>query len=437
MVGTLSFNTGSGQKTFRCEGAAIATSFHGADLILLRFKPQHHAVPQFRVLNEKIQALTREVQRRILAEEAVRQSETLFREMADAMPQIVWAARPDGTLDYYNRRWYELTGSSQGEIGDQSWLPILHPDDRERCREVWYQAVRTGSKYEIEYRFKFPHEPRYRWHLGRALPARDATGRIVRWFGTCTDIDDQKLAEERLERAVAQRTASLREALTHMEEFSYSVSHDLRAPVRAMQGYAEALLTEYAARLDDTACHYLERIARAGARMDKLILDVLTFSQLTRADVRIEPVALHKLVQEVLQQFPALQPPRADIQVMPLPSVLAHEPSLTQVVSNLLANAVKFVLPGVHPAIRIRSESAGPFVRVWFEDNGIGILPEHQERIFDLFERSHPDKKYEGTGLGLAIVRRAMERMGGRVGVESDGVNGSRFWIELLRLPAP
>ncbi|MBA4148394.1 MAG: PAS domain-containing sensor histidine kinase [Verrucomicrobia bacterium] len=386
---------------------------------------------EFTILNEKIQELTGKIRQRVAVEEALRQSESLFRELADAMPQIVWASRPDGTLDYYNRRWYELTGTREGDFGDQSWLPILHPDDRQRTLDSWYDSVRTGRDYQIEYRFKFPGENNYRWHLGRALCIRDAERNIIRWFGTSTDIDHQKLAEERLEGAVAERTASLQEAIAQLEEFSYSVSHDLRAPVRAMRGYGQTLLADYAERLDEEGRNFLSKIVRAGERMDKLILDVLTFSKVARAEMELQTVCLTKLVHEVIEQYPDLQSSEAEIEVSPLPSVIGHEPSLTQAISNLLTNATKFVPDGVTPKVRIHAQTEGSHVRVWFEDNGIGIPPEYQGKIFGMFERIHPENKYSGTGIGLAIVSRALKRMDGQVGVESDGVNGSKFWIRL------
>lgn len=247
-------------------------------------------------------------------------------------------------------------------------------------------------------------------------------------------IERQKAAEN-LERMVNERTASLHEAIAQMEEFSYSVSHDLRAPVRAMQCYAEVLMEDYGARLDETAKKYLDRIIGSGARMDRLIQDVLTYSRLSRREVQLQPVHLDKLARELVHQHLDLGPSRAEISVEgQLLSVVGHEPSLTQAISNLLNNAVKFVAPGATPRIRIHTEQRNGDVRLWIEDNGIGIKPEYQHRLFSVFERVHPEKNYEGTGIGLAIVRKAAERMGGKVGVESDGVTGSRFWIQL---PAP
>jgi len=217
-----------------------------------------------------------------------------------------------------------------------------------------------------------------------------------------------------------------------MEEFSYSISHDLRAPVRAMQGYARAVLDDYGARLDDTARSYLERIVRGGTRMDRLIQNVLTYSRLSRREIQLHPVALDKLVHEIVNQYPEMQAARAGITIRGrLPPVMGHDASLSQAISNLLNNAIKFVPPGTFPEIRLWTEQNNGHVRLWIEDNGIGIRPEYQHRLFSLFERIHPESKYEGTGIGLAIVRKAVERMNGKVGLASDGFTGSRFWIEL------
>ena len=160
-----------------------------------------------------------------------------FRQLADAMPQIVWTARPDGYLDYYNRRWYEFTGFPEGEGGDDSWKPILHPDDLQRCLDRWYESVRTGQPYEIEYRFRDRRTGEYRWHLGRALPVRDESRRIVNWFGTSTDINDRKRAEE-----------ALGEADRRKDEFLATLAHELRNPLAPIRNALHILKSPEADR---------------------------------------------------------------------------------------------------------------------------------------------------------------------------------------------
>ena len=283
-------------------------------------------------------------------------------------------------------------------------------------------------------------------------PVRNSEGRIVGASKIARDITERKRAEEELrqtrqqlivtnqnlEERVLQRTASLQAAIAQMEEFSYSVSHDLRAPVRVMKGYAEAVIEDYGDRLDAKGRDYLERIVRGSSRMERLIHDVLTYSRLGRGDFHLQPVLLQKLIPEIVQQYPGMQPPNAEISIRdPLLPVIGHEPSLTQAISNLLSNGVKFVARGTVPRLQIWTEPRNTNVRLWIEDNGIGIKAEYQRRLFSMFERVHQDKSYDGTGIGLAVVRKAVERMGGTVGIQSDGITGSSFWIELPALPQP
>lgn len=240
-------------------------------------------------------------------------------------------------------------------------------------------------------------------------------------------------AHELLELRVAERTARLSDAVAQMEEFSYTVSHDLRAPLRGMQAYSQALLEDCGEVLATRphAIEYLQRIADNAARLDKMALDVLTFSRVTRGELKLERVNLDRLVRELVEHYAIMRAPDAEIHIEPLADVLGHEPSLTQVMSNLLTNAIKFVLPGEIPRVRVWTESQGEEVRIWVQDSGVGIDPRYQHRLFRMFERIHPDADYHGTGVGLAVVRKATERMHGTVGVESDGKTGSKFWVQL------
>lgn len=240
-------------------------------------------------------------------------------------------------------------------------------------------------------------------------------------------------AQEELEHRVAERTAKLSEAVAQMEEFSYTVSHDLRAPLRGMQAYSKALLEDCSDVLASKphAIEYLQRIADNATRLDKMALDVITFSRITRGELRLTRVSLGKLVRDLVQHYPAMQPPHAEIQIEALDDVFGHEPSLTQMMSNLLSNAIKFVRPGTLPEVRVWTEKREGAVRIWVEDNGVGIDPKYQHRLFQMFERIHPNFSYDGTGVGLAVVRKAAARMEGTVGVESDGLTGCKFWVQL------
>jgi len=238
-----------------------------------------------------------------------------------------------------------------------------------------------------------------------------------------------------LERLVAERTAQLRATIGELEGFSYSMSHDMRAPLRAMQSYSQYLVDEYGGKLDEQAVDYLHRILRSAVRLDRLTQDVLSYTRILHMDLPMVRVDLDRLVSEIVEAFPNGRPVKPEIRIEgALPKVVANEALLAQCVANLLANGAKFVSPGTIPHIEISAEPAdGDRIRVWFRDNGIGISPENQQRVFRLFERIHADTEYEGTGIGLSIVRKAAERMGAQVGVESNLGEGSKFWIQLKK----
>lgn len=234
---------------------------------------------------------------------------------------------------------------------------------------------------------------------------------------------------ERLEQRVKERTESLRQAVAQMEEFSYSVSHDLRSPLRAIQGYAQILAHDFAERLGADGLRYVEKILAAGGRLDRLTQDVLTYTRVTREDVEMGSVNLDTLVPALVEEYGmANQDARIEIE-QPLGLVRGHEALLAQCLSNLIGNGLKFVDAGVHPRLRIWTEVNHAHTRILVADNGIGIHADDQSRIFQLFERL--DTKHPGTGLGLAIVRKATERMHGTVGVTSEPGRGSIFWLEV------
>lgn len=238
-----------------------------------------------------------------------------------------------------------------------------------------------------------------------------------------------------LEKKVLERTSRLRETIAELEAFSYSLSHDMRAPLRSIQSFSQFVVTDFGDRLPPEAHEYLARVVAAARRMDRLIYDVLSYTRLSRQEISMQPVDIAKLVSAIEREQPELQQPNADLEVGPLPRVLGNDASLTQCIANLMSNAAKFVAPGVKPRIRVFGVREQGMVRITVEDNGIGIEPKNLERVFGLFERPHTGARYEGTGLGLAIARKAVERMQGTIGVESVLGKGSRFWILLPGAP--
>ena len=258
--------------------------------------------------------------------------------------------------------------------------------------------------------------------------------------------DELARTNQDLERKVQERTAKLREMIGELQHVSYAMVHDIRAPLRAMQNYASIAEYDLGECERPDLVDYLRRIRASAERMDALVLDALSYNRAVLEELPLEPVDLEKLVPEIIRAYPNLQPPKAQIRIEgSLPVVLGSKAGLTQCFSILLGNAVKFVAPGIQPQVRIWMQdlaqlshpldAASPSahkdrrVRVWIEDNGIGIPQEWHLRIFDMFQRV--EAGYEGTGIGLAIVRKTMERMAGQVGVESEPGKGSRFWLDL------
>lgn len=263
--------------------------------------------------------------------------------------------------------------------------------------------------------------------LGVVLVFHDATGsRLAQ--------KSLKASNEELEKTVAERTLTLQQAVSDLQAFSYSVSHDLRSPLRAMQGFSEAVIEDYADKLDDKGRDYLDRIKNASARLDRLIVDLISYTRMSRDEAPLEPQDVEKIIRDIIDADSHLQSPEAEVRIDdPLARVLGRESALNQVITNLLGNAIKFVRPGETPKIRIWSETQGSRVRIWIEDKGMGVPKIEQEKIFTMFVQLNDPSKFGGTGVGLAIVRKAMQIMHGTVGIESDEGSGSRFWLELAK----
>jgi PAS domain S-box-containing protein len=400
-------------------------------------------------------ATVQDITDRKRTEQALRASEEQLRLVTDAIPALISYVDAELRYRFVNRQYEVWFQRPRSEVLGRHMEEILGEVAFARLKPHLDAALRGEM---VEFEVEAPYRSgRTRWIHAHYIPHRNREGVVVGLMVLVLDTTERRRMEESLARAHAEleqhnrtldatvqdRTAKLREVIGELEAFSYSIAHDMRAPLRSMQGFSRLLLEDHAAQLDDEGRSFLKRIIASADRLDRLIQDVLNYSKVVRSDLPLEPVDLETLIKEIIGSYPNLQAPQATITVQPpLPRVLGNSAALTQVVSNLLGNAVKFVKSGTHPQVRIWAEAVAAepgaagdtgAVRIWFEDNGIGIPKDSQHRLFAMFQRLNRPELYEGTGIGLAIVRKAVERMGGTLGVESETGAGSRFWVQLRR----
>jgi signal transduction histidine kinase len=237
-----------------------------------------------------------------------------------------------------------------------------------------------------------------------------------------------------LEQRIVERTRQLQDANEALETFGFSVSHDLREPLRTIQGYADALRQDYNEGRTEEIGLYVNRIAAVAQRVDSMVSDLLEFARLSRTEIAIDTVLVAdavKDVQAMLQSDPYYARAEVLVDATGDLAVRAHRQTFVQALTNLVSNAVKFVEPGVTAQVAVGAQAHGDMVRIGVRDNGIGIPGEAHGRIFNVFERLHSEEEFPGTGIGLAIVKKGIERMGGTVGVEAPAGGGSLFYIDL------
>lgn len=301
---------------------------------------------------------------------------------------------------------------------------------------VYYLELHRAMQERIATRVE-DYLPAYDiWLETRVHPVDDGLALYI------SDITRQKQAEQALQRLnqeleqrVADRTRELRDINQQMESFCYTVSHDLRAPLRSLQGFSQALIEDCSEALSLPGREYARRIMKSAEHMDTLIQDVLAYTRLSRMEMALEPVDVEESIQCAAANL-SDQARRSGAVIRvekPFPTVAGHRSTMELMMANLISNAVKFVDSGVQPSVLIRAVDEGEFVRIWVEDNGLGIDPAYHQRIFRVFERLHGTDTYPGTGIGLALVAKGAERLGGSAGVESRLGQGSKFWLCLRK----
>lgn len=361
-------------------------------------------------------------------EEQIRASEAQFRNLAESMPQLVWKTNAAGYHEYFNQRWYDFTGTTLEQVRGEGWSNFLHPDDYDRTIAVWTHALRTGERYDIEYRFKEASTGEYRWFLGRADAVRDNDGRITQWVGTCTDVNSQKHAEEALRErteALALTTSALEERNRELDQFAYVTSHDLKAPLRGIANLSQWIEEDLGDNVTDDIRKQMELLRGRVHRMEGLIDGILQYSRIGRVKGDIEQVDVGALIDDVADLL--APPPTMTITVqLGMPSVRTTRLDLQQVFQNLLNNAIKHG-QRLDLQITVGWRDVGQFYEFSVGDNGPGIAPQYHERVFVIFQTLAARDKVEGTGLGLSLVKKIVEYHGGRIWLESSEGQGATF----------
>lgn len=389
----------------------------------------------------------RDMTEHFYATQLIQENEKRFRMLADSMPQLVWVADSDGSINFYNNRVSEFSGASKNKDGRWHWKSMLHPDDFEATTKAWEYSLRSGEPYVSEQRIKLANG-QYRWFLSRALPQKDAENSIIRWYGTATEIHEQKAISDQLEILVKERTHALSVSTASLEEknlqlekmnkelqsFAYISSHDLQEPLRKIQTFANRIYQDEFKNLTDDGQSQFVRMQKAAQRMQTLIDDLLAYSRAGMQEKKFEITDIHEVFETVAEDLrEEIQQRNAKLHLAGSCRVNIIPFQFRQLLHNLISNSLKFSVPEI--AVVIKVECAVEEINgksnchISISDNGIGFEQEYSEKIFELFQRLHGRMDYEGTGIGLAIVKKIVENHHGSISSTSHPGNGARFDI--------
>lgn len=375
------------------------------------------------------------------AEEALRESEERFRHMADIAPVMIWMSGVDKLYNYFNKLWLDFTGRTMEQEQGNGWTQGVHPDDFQYCLDTYVNAFDSRKDFRMEYRLR-RFDGEYRWVFDTGIPRLAPEGSFLGYIGSCIDISDRKQAEAEirqfndiLEQRVKERTIQLEAANQELESFSYSVSHDLRAPLRHISGFVNLLQKRAAANLDETSLRYLNNIANTTKHAGTLIDNLLAFSRMGRTEMRYTTLNMAQLVLEVQRDLELETNGRAiDWQIEKLPQVQGDPSMLRLVLANLIENALKYTQTRTTTEIAIGSTDNQHEVIFFVRDNGVGFDMRYAHKLFGVFQRLHSEQQFKGTGIGLANVRRIIHRHGGRTWAEGAVERGATFYFSLPKV---
>ncbi|MFO8143891.1 MAG: ATP-binding protein [Dehalococcoidales bacterium] len=382
-------------------------------------------------LRESNQRLEKEISGRKRAEQRMKEIRDKHETLIGSMPEVVCSRMPDdaATLISISDRWEEWTGYSTHDLyrDGQIWLNSVHSEDRDRVMRMYAVACRDRGNFDCKYRIAHRDTGRIRYVREYGRPVADKNGYIFRFDSVISDITDQKHAEQ-IKRINNELTASNKE----MEAFSYSVSHDLRAPLRSIDGFSQALLEDYSGSLDEQGQDYLNRICAASRRMGQLIDDILKLSRISRAEMQYQEVDLTALAESVLAGLNRARDGRKmELVIAPGLSAVGDSGLIRVALENLLDNALKFTGRQEQARIEFGATRLNGEEVFFVRDDGVGFDMAYADRLFGAFQRLHSQDEFEGTGIGLATVKRIVRRHGGQVWAESKMGKGATFYFSL------
>lgn len=375
-----------------------------------------------------------------LDEDIAQAADEKFKIMADCAPVLLWMAGLDARCLFFNQRWLNFSGRTMEQEFGFQWAEGVHHEDFQNCIDVYMRAFNARREFVMEYRLK-RHDGQYRWLLDIGRPYRDANGAFAGYIGSCVDITLLKEAKQneiekvKLETQVAEREKAAKElkiANDELEAFAYMVSHDLRAPLRCISGFSNALAEAHAQQLDAGAKGLLDRIHSGTVEMKRLIDDILAFSHANRFALEKRKTNPNSIVKVIFEElFGGIARQNVSVVLEDLPDCQADPDLLKQVYVNLLDNALKYTKGKDLPRIEVGSIPIENEIVYFVRDNGAGFDMKDVDKLFGVFQRLHSSDQFEGTGLGLAIVQRIIQRHGGRIWAESQVDQGSTFYFTL------
>lgn len=360
----------------------------------------------------------------------LKESEQNFRFVTESIPQLVWTTDPQGDVDYFNQKWYDYTGQEVDEARSTGWTKALHPDDYQRTVAAWHESITNKSIYNIEYRLK-GYDDNYRWFLARGIPMIDGRNEVIKWFGTCTDIHDQKIAIENLENIKEELSFKNNQLVSinkELDNFIYTASHDLKAPISNIEGLI-SMLSKNEVYQDEAIKRIIDFMIKSTDRFKKTISDLTEVSRVQKeSGDNKEEVNLYEVIEEVKETIPDLIDSAEAflcLEFKEVEMVKFSRKNLRSVFYNLISNSIKYKSPERSPNITISTRNEGDYIVIAIKDNGLGMKEVNKDKIFTLFKRLHTH--VEGTGVGLYIVKRIIENEGGRIEVESRENIGTTF----------